>query len=239
MPVLLDVAIPLTAEEVLRTHLGGSVPSPRSALHAISEEAVEMAKALVQPAAVYQEYSVVRISDDAVILRADSGLVQLTVGRHAGLLEPARLLVIAVWTIGSALEGCVRDRLAASDVLFAFMLDVAGTMCLGAVGKAVQAAAQERAAGLSWGVSAVLSPGSLVGWPVQGQRELCNLLSLGEIGVRLSEYCVLEPHKSASAVIGIGPNYDSVHTGSMCRYCAIAETCWLRQVDTSCTSPWP
>jgi hypothetical protein len=78
-------------------------------------------------------------------------------------------------------------------------------------------------------VSAALSPGSLVGWPLAGQRELCALLPLTDIGVRLNAHCVLEPHKSASVVIGLGPGYASHEVGSVCRYCSLADTCWRRR----------
>jgi hypothetical protein len=101
-------------------------------------------------------------------------------------------------------------------------------MCLGAAGEAVWTVTQERATSLGWSVSPALSPGSLEGWPVEGQRELCSLLPLGEIGVSLSPYCVLEPLKSVSAVVGMGPAYDSAHVGRMCCYCTLAKTCLVR-----------
>ncbi len=93
--------------------------------------------------------------------------------------------------------------------------------------------AEETAAGLGWGVSPSLSPGSLVGWSQRGQRDLCALLQLDDIGVRLNEYCVLEPHKSASGLIGLGPGYESARVGSVCKYCALQKTCWRRREDPS------
>ena len=78
-------------------------------------------------------------------------------------------------------------------------------------------------------MSPSLSPGSLVGWPLRGQRELCALLPLADIGVRLNEYCVLEPHKSVSMVIGLGPEYESHEVGSVCDYCALKDSCWRRR----------
>ncbi len=102
-------------------------------------------------------------------------------------------------------------------------------VALGAVGEAMRCLAEEAAAERGWGVSPSLSPGSLVGWPLRGQRELCALLPLDEIGVRLNSHCVLEPHKSVSALIGLGPDYESGHVGSVCKYCALQDTCWRRR----------
>jgi hypothetical protein len=113
------------------------------------------------------------------------------------------------------------------------MLDSAGVVGLGAVGEALRCLAEETAAREEWGVSAALSPGSLVGWELVGQRELCALLPLDSIGVRLNGYCVLEPHKSFSLVIGIGPGYDSGHVGSVCKFCALKNSCWRRREDPS------
>jgi len=72
-----------------------------------------------------------------------------------------------------------------------------------------------------------------VGWPLRGQRELCGLLPLEQIGVRLTSHSVLEPHKSVSALVGLGPDYPSARVGSVCKYCALQETCWRRREDPS------
>jgi hypothetical protein len=104
---------------------------------------------------------------------------------------------------------------------------------LGSAGAALRCVAEEAAASLGWGVSEALSPGSLVGWQLRGQRELCSLLPLETIGVRLNDYCVLEPHKSFSVMIGLGPGYTSAKVGSVCKYCALNATCWRRREDPS------
>ena len=92
---------------------------------------------------------------------------------------------------------------------------------------------EETAADMGWGVSPSLSPGSLVGWSLRGQRELCGLLPLESIGVELNTHCVLEPHKSTSGIIGLGPGYETNKVGSACKYCALQNTCWRRRRDPS------
>jgi len=78
--------------------------------------------------------------------------------------------VVGEEVIGPALERRVSELHAAADDLLAFMLDSVGVLALGAIGEALRDRAEKRAAEFGWGVSPALSPGSLVGWPVEGQR---------------------------------------------------------------------
>jgi hypothetical protein len=192
-----------------------------------AEEAIALGRTLFAPAAVYGEFEVRSVAGERVELAVDSA--GLTVGPKAHLLAPARRLLAAVYTIGPALEARVVELHKEGEPLLSYMLDCAGVMALGMVGERLRRLSEERAAEHDWGVSPALSPGSLVGWPVQGQRELCALLSLADIGVRLNQYCVLEPHKSVSMVIGLGPGYESHEVGSVCHYCALRNTCWRRR----------
>jgi len=229
---LLDLPIRLKASDLLeaqRRRRKGRVP-PR--LAEAAESAVAMAGSLVAPAAVYREVPVQGLTDGQVILETDGRTgdpTVLTVGPKAHLLAPARRLLVAVYTIGPRLEEQVRELLASGEHLVGYLLDSAGVMALGQVGEALRSRAEARAEEAGWGTGPVLSPGSLVGWPVEGQRQLSALLPLESIGVELSDYCVLKPQKSASMVIGIGPGYTSVHAGSICRYCSLADRCWRRE----------
>jgi hypothetical protein len=224
MPILKDVIITLTAEELLAAQ-GRNERQP--AFVAAAEDAIALGETLFAPAAIYDEFEVHSVAGERVELAVDSA--GLTVGPKADLLAPAKRLLVTVYTIGPALETRVSELYRMGEALLSYMLDCVGVMALGVVGERLHRLAEERAAGRGWGVSPALSPGGLVGWPVQGQRELCALLPLAEIGVRLNQYCVLEPHKSVSMVIGLGPGYESHEVGSVCDYCALRDTCWRRR----------
>jgi hypothetical protein len=148
------------------------------------------------------------------------------------LLAPAKRLLVAVYTIGPELEERVRELHEAGELLLSYMLDCVGVMAVGKIGGEVGRLAEERAAERGWGVSPGLSPGGLVGWPVQGQRELCALLPLADIGVRLNRYSMLQPQKSASGVIGMGPGYEEHRVGTVCRYCNLKNSCWRSKSTT-------
>lgn len=231
MPVLDSIPIQVEATEVLARQ-GQGQKQIRSGLLRDAEEMIGLAQMLWQPRAVYEWFDVQAVTRERLKLSSSDGAAaELHIGPKAHLLSGASLVLVAVGTIGPDLERRVHDMQAAGKMLRSYLLDSAGVVALGSVGEVLRTLAEEAAARRNWGVSAALSPGSLVGWPLQGQRELCALLSLKAIGVRLSDYAVLQPHKSFSTIIGIGPDYDSAKSGSICKYCSLADTCWRRRVQ--------
>jgi hypothetical protein len=228
MPVLRDIPLAMTAEEVLGPRRGR--PSQPALLEA-AEEVIALGHALCQPAAVYDWLEVQAVAAQQVRFSGPGGACALHVGPRADLLAPARRALVAVGTIGPALEARVLELNAAGQGLKSCLLDNVGVLAVGAVGEAVRCLAEEAAAQEGWGVGLALAPGSLVGWPLRDQRTLCALLPLHEVGLELNPQCVLVPHKSASWLIGMGPGYESHRVGSACKYCALAGSCWRRRED--------
>lgn len=235
MKILRDVPISLTTEYVLQEQYRQRKRPARAWLEEATEKALALSESLVASAAVYDELLVRGVEGEQVTLEANGREVSavLTVGPKADLLAPAKRAVVAVSTIGPALEQRVQELQAQGDSVLAYMLDTVGVLALGAVGETLRCLVEERAEALGWGVSPALSPGSLVGWSIMGQRALCGLLPLEEIGVRLNNHYVLEPHKSVSMLIGLGPDYGTNHVGSVCRFCALADSCWRRREDAA------
>jgi hypothetical protein len=233
VPILNNIPISLTAEEVIAAQGRRQI---RPELLRDAEEAIALGGTLWQPQAVYDWFDVPGVEGQQVRVRVPdqgNGEVILRVGPKADLLNSAERILTSVATIGPALEEHVSELNASGEILKAYLLDCAGVVALGAVGEAVRCLAEEAAADREWGVSPSLSPGSLVGWTLRGQQELCGLLPLDSIGVRLNSHSVLEPHKSASGLIGLGPGYETTEVGSVCRYCALQKTCWRRRKDIS------
>jgi hypothetical protein len=185
---------------------------------------------------LYDWFEVDAVEGERVILSSASQGGQqstLRIGPKADLLRGAERALVSVVTIGSELERRVHELQAAGEGLRSYLLDSAGVVALGAVSEAIRCLAEEAAADHEWGVSPSLSPGSLVGWPLVGQRELCALLPLDAIGVQLNSHCVLVPYKSVSGLIGLGPGYGASRVGSVCKYCSLRNTCWRRREDPS------
>jgi hypothetical protein len=227
MPILRDIAITTSADELLAEQ---GRNEQQSGLIAAAQEAIALGQTLFAPAAVYDDFEVRGVAGEratlAPLLPCSSASLALTVGPKADLLAPAQRLLVVVYTIGPALEARVGDLARAGEPLLSYLLDCAGVTALGVVGGRVRRLAKELAVERGWGVSPALSPGALVGWTLQGQQELCSLLPIAEIGVRLNEYCVLEPHKSVSVVIGMGPGFESHDVESVCCYCSLRDSCW-------------
>lgn len=231
--ILRDFSIRLTPNELAQAHSKGRQSSFPPRLMEAAQTALEMCKELITPAVIYDRFQVHEVGDGKVILgkedRPASEFYCLQVGPKADLLAPAKQLIVSVITIGPALENKVRQL---EDKLLAFMLDTAGVLALSTIGGFLRDRIEQQVAENQWGVSPSLAPGSLVGWQITGQREVAALLPLEKIDVRLTEYCVLEPHKSASMTVGLGPDYSSSHIDSVCQYCSLAAHCWRRWGST-------
>jgi hypothetical protein len=233
MPVLRHVPVAVTPDQIVRTPPGRKV---QPGLLEDAARAIVLGETLWQPVLVYDWFDITILDAEDICLRASNGdarEARLRVGPKVGLLAGAERAIAAVATIGPALEQRVQELQAAGDALQSYLLDSAGVLALGVAGEALRSRAEEAAHQEGWGVSPAVSPGSLVGWPLKGQRALCALLPLDEIGVRLNDHCVLEPHKSFSALIGFGPGLAATKVGSVCRFCALQDTCWRRREDPS------
>ena len=232
MPVLNEFSVRIDPEEVLRSLNRGRI-SPK--LLEATGQAVERAKPLIEPAVVYDWFEVRAVKAAEVHVAGDSAgeAVRFAVGPHADLMAKARIALISVLSIGDRLDAEVRRLNQAGEPLGAYLLDSVGVVGLSHVGDRVRELAEEEAAARDWGVGASLSPGSLVGWPLSGQRDLCSLLPLERIAVHLNDSDILVPFKSVTSVIGLGPDYTDRKVGSVCRFCSHAPTCWRRRDDGS------
>jgi hypothetical protein len=228
MSILKDISVKIDPEEVLRALNRGRISTQ---LLEATELAVERARALIEPAVVYDWFEVCAVNAAEVFVARDPAAdpVRFDVGPHADLLANARRVLISVLSIGARLDLEVRRLNQAGEPLGAYLLDSVGVVGLRHVGDRVRELAETAATASGWGVSAALSPGSLLGWPLAGQRDLCALLPLERISVRLNDSGILVPFKSVTSVIGIGPAYTDRKVGSVCRLCSHAPTCWRRR----------
>lgn len=230
MLVLDQMPVQIDPVALLRALNRGRVPAP---LRAAAEQAAARAENLIAAAALWEWFTLRAVVSPTVFVARDpvSDPVRLEIGPHADLLAAARRVLIGVLTIGGRLDAEARRLQRAGEPLGAYLLDSAGVVGLGRVGDRLRELAERAAAECGWGVGASLSPGSLAGWPLTGQRDLCALLPLERIGVRLNAAGILVPFKSVTSVIGIGPGYTGRRVGSVCHLCSRAAACWRRRDD--------
>jgi hypothetical protein len=189
-----------------------------------AQKALEAATGLIDPAIAYDWFPV----GESDRKKAEVGGVVFALGRHADLLGPARLAFLAVVTIGPQLEARSRKLQASGKALDSFMLDAAAVHGVGKLIGMAHSIVEKDAAERGWGVGAELAPGQLSGWAIAEQILVGRLLDLDSIGVRVTESGMLVPQKSASIMVGTGPEYESSEVRSPCEYCDVSETCRYR-----------
>ena len=230
MPILDDILIDLDAQKIaLALNRGRENATILKGL----ETALEQAARLWAPLGLYEMVEVVELKGPELRIRSASGPKEavLKIGPKADLMAPASRAVVSLSTIGPALEEEVARMNKGGQMLEAYLLDSVGVTALGEVGRAVRTRVEELAKEEGLGVGPSMAPGSLVGWPTSGQKDLLSFLDLGSVGVVLNSHFLLNPMKSASGFIGLGRGYPSQRVGSVCRYCSLAPTCWRRKDD--------
>lgn len=154
----------------------------------------------------------------------------LTMGHSACFLKEARWAMLAVYTAGEDLARAATMANGAGQPLDAYIFDLIGLAVLTKTGLRLNQLAEQQAGQFGWGAGPVLSPGSVHGWALEEQEQLCRLLDIARIGVGLDVNCILKPYKSVSALIGIGPGYATTTVGSACSVCGRRGQCDLRTV---------
>lgn len=226
-----DIVVSISPEDILRQIKTRESRRQRSKdLRPVVEAVCQSLPGLLQPAVVWSLTVKEKISNGTVYLRnPESGTKGvLAVGKRSDLLDPSQEIILAVKTIGPCLEEEVR-RFESEDPVAAYILDVAGVMALNRVSDWFRKKVRDLACMKGWGVSPSLLPGSLEGWPVEGQKEICHFLDLEEIDVSINSFSVLRPHKSVSVAIGLGPGYTEQVVASLCEDCHRKDICpWRR-----------
>jgi hypothetical protein len=212
-----DIRLSLDVEDVLEGQ-GISVDRARSGIVASAREILDVLPDLLDPAAVYDVVSVKDFHHKTIELE-NGGAFEGPLAARA--LAGAEKVALAVCTIGPALETRM-NQLFADDPVRAMALDGAGTAALRKISNIVIREVQEVAAHHSWGVGMRAQPGQ-EGWSIWQQRVIFERLSTEEIGVRLTDSCLMIPRKSVSFVIGMGP--DMRPDAVACDFCSKRERC--------------
>ncbi len=196
----------------------------RSGVREVARWSVEETRRLILPSMSYEWLSVEDVEDR----RVQVGGVLFSLGRHADLMAAAREAFLSVVTIGPRLEEQARELGAAGRALESFVLGEAGVFAVGTLIQKAHLMIEEEAARRSWGVGAELAPGQLAGWDIEEQKLVCGLLDTGAIGVTVTDSGMLVPQKSASIMVGIGPEYPSAEVRTPCEFCEVRDTCRWR-----------
>lgn len=226
MPILSDIKIKLDAEELI-TYLNGGKSSRK--LVAKAEEILNESRSLLQPAAVYEQIKILEVTNNAVLCSGiNTPKVWLRMGPCSELMGKAAAAITSVVTIGFKFDQRIKKMNLQGDYLTAYLMDAIGVIALGQAISKIQRTAATEAEKNMCGTGPFLSPGSIDGWPLSEQKKLCSFVPIDQIDVQLNKSNVLVPLKSVSGIFGIGPEYSSGKTESICRFCTQSFSCRIR-----------
>jgi len=205
--------------------------SSRERLLEMTETAINEVKHIWQPKAVYTWLNVTGSDKESLHLAIPdtAQAAQLQLGFSTSFIAPARKALIAVYTAGIELDLAARQASQDKHLMDAYLIDLIGLRVLKEVEIQLTKYVEQEAASLSWGVSPYLSPGSVHGWDLTDQKNLCALLPLEKIEVRMDSNGTLTPFKTVSCLLGIGPEFSAHEVGPTCLVCSNREKCDHKQ----------
>jgi hypothetical protein len=213
-------------EEKFIADAGGSLAKllQRPGVRADWDAALDDARALVAPAALWDTFPIREFRHERLIL-ADG--TRIGNGPVAEVTAGATDLVVAVVTAGPAISGRVSMLQHEGARLRTMFLDDFGSWAVDQVRQGLCRYVEADTSARDWHASAALSPGESA-WHVEEQAVIFGLLDTEPIGVTLTSSLVMTPVKSLSLIIGIGPEPLGSEGGSNCDYCTIRERCAYR-----------
>lgn len=155
--------------------------------------------------------------------------ILLDLGCSGAFLKSATHIMVCVHGIGEELDQESANASARGDFLEAYITDLIGLAALEKTSDIMKSIAEDQARKMGWGVGPFLSPGSVHGWDLEEQSKLCKLLPIDKINVALKKNSVLFPLKTIGALIGIGPDYETVKVGSSCDVCNSRNNCQMNR----------
>jgi len=173
---------------------------PRESVLEMFEEEYQLAQELIDPQAV---------------MRFSHG--GLPGSNHIDAQMP---LVVVVCTIGPALEERVSHLAEEGDVARAVVLDAIGSSAAEGVADASNQMICGMLAPTDFDPDSRRSPGYR-GWDVREQRVVFDYLDAAEIGVTLTETCMMTPRKSISYVVPLEGGKPGAESGHRCAHCGM------------------
>lgn len=227
-PSLRPVSIELEFND-LATRFSTSTQSEK--LLEAAQPVFKEARNIWQPRSVVKWLPVIAVTDSETVLASlkSASTLRLHTGFSGSFLHSAEMVLAGVYTSGNELDEAVKSAAAQKRYLDGYILEQIGLIVLEKTATVIHEIVEQEAADRNWGVGPLLSPGSVHGWDLTDQLNLCSHLPIDEIDVACSGNGVLTPFNSLSFIIGIGPGYSDTKVGSPCKVCSNRENCTLRK----------
>jgi hypothetical protein len=216
----LDAAAVLAGQGIDASSRAARLP----ALHAAAGRALAEGRGLLAPALASRLLQVERSTLDEVLLAGGSTIASASVAKR---LSGSLQVVLVACTIGRATDRRAAD-LMRDDPAAALAFDGLGTAAVNALASGICRDLRFDASRSGQRTTAPLSPGQGEWDLATGQRMLFALVRPERIGLALSDGGQMQPCKSLSFAIGVGPTVDDRGPGA-CAGCSSQPGCrWGR-----------
>jgi len=226
MPVIRDIPLSLETRTVLRREGFRGYSKIRPEIKSLILELLASVKQahLLEPAMAYEICSGSEMSHQQLSLEGNAVVHGSLL---PSLLREAKELAAVVGTIGPKLEKQVTDYFNRDEPLRGVLLDGIGSAAVDSLTQEVCKFIAGEASSRGYLASSPISPG-MPGLPIAEQWQLLKLVPAREIGVSLTSSGIMVPLKSASMVIGIGPQMITWTRAEVCAHCSLRKTCHYR-----------
>lgn len=226
MPVMRDLALRLKTKEVLRREGFWGHSKIRPEIRSLILELLTTVKKdhLLETAIAYEIHAITEMSRRQLSLE---GKIVVHGALLPSLLAEAKELATVVCTIGPKLEKRVADYFNRDKPLQGLLLDGIGSAAVDSLIEEVCKFMTAEALSRGYQASSPISPG-MPGLPITEQWQLIKMVPALEIGVSLTSSGMMVPRKSASMVIGIGPQMRTWTRAEVCTHCSLRKTCPYR-----------
>ena len=226
MPIIRDIPLSLKTREVLRREGFREYSKVRPEIKSLIFELLASVKQahLLEPVMAYEIYSITEMSHRQLSLKGNAVVHGPLL---SSLLPEAKELAAVVCTIGPRLEKQVTDYTNRGEPLRGLLLDGIGSAAVDSLTQEVCKFIMGEASSRGYQASSPISPGML-GLPITEQWQLLKMVPAREIGVSLTSSAIMVPRKSASMVIGIGPQMTTWTRAEVCAHCSLRKTCPYR-----------
>lgn len=145
----------------------------------------------------------------------------------AGYMLPATIIAAFVVTAGDEYDEYLHKLKKEGDIVTEFFADAIGSEIAEASVRYVFQLINSKAIELELSITNSYSPG-YCGWHVREQKQLFLLFPANPCGIKLNDSSLMQPIKSVSGIIGLGPEIE--HTPYACEICGM-RSCFKRKIN--------
>ncbi len=221
-----NVSTPVDVGEVLR-YLGyPSQTTPHPRLRDVLDHWIVEANRRAEPHAVYVVFPVTQLRPRSICLSTPVGEVEFH-GAVGEFLGPSEYIAVFVATAGPHVERLASELMEQGDDLAAMIVNSVGAERAEAAEAQILSRLRTLAADCGFAPTLPYSPG-YCGMALSEQQTLFRLFGEFDIGVTLTDSCLMQPLKSVSGLIGLGPAERIQAAGSPCDRCEMYQ-CAMRR----------